>query len=149
MFSSLFYNMQICFLCTAFGSKVQAQEIFIHRITIRKQDMLSRGRMRIQRVWLNWNVEESFEKEKKKVKASIEKKTWENIFAIAFWTLSYWKEYSVTEINFQIPITNPKKFNESICLNGMSAILRKSPFHTIEISTAYFYNGWCESIVII
>ena len=31
----------------------------------------------------------------------------------------------------------------------MSAILRKSPFHTIEIFTAYFYNGGCESIVII
>ena len=114
MFSSLFYNMQICFLCTAFGSKVQAQEILIHRITIRKQDMLSRGRMRIQRVWLNWNVEESFEKEKKSQGLNWEK-TWENIFAIAFWTLSYWKEYSVTEINFQIPITNQKSsMNQSV-----------------------------------
>ena len=93
-----------------------------------------------------WRI---FWKRKKKVKASIEKKTWEYIFAIAFWTVFHWKEYSVTEINFQIPITNQKKFNESICLNGMSAILRKSPFHTIEIFSAYFYNGGCESIVII
>ena len=74
MFSSPFLQHADMLLYTLFGSKVQAQEILIHRITIRKQDMLSRGRMRIQRVWLNWNVEESFEKEKKKSRPQLRKR---------------------------------------------------------------------------
>ena len=128
-----------------FASKVQAQEILIHNITIRKPDILSCGCMRIKPSF-EW-IEMLKNLLKKKAVACFVKITWEYIFAIA---LNF---FIIVERNIQwqwliFKFDNkPKKLNESICLNGMNAILRKSPFHTMEIFTAYFYNGRCESIV--
>ena len=129
-----------------FASKVQAQEILIHNITIRKPDILSCGRMRIERSF-EWI--EMLKNLLKKIRSGLfyENNLWMYLYnRLELFFVIVERNIQWQRLIFKFD-NKPEKLNESICLNGMNAILRKSPFHTMEIFTAYFYNGRCESIV--